>query len=87
MIDAAQIMDMIGKLIPLSLLAGIAMAVIHFFRSYMEVCVQYYIVLMQIRPFLICSYARKRVVIRVVHDCRDTVFPRNPDSHGGLSGK
>lgn len=27
-----------------------------------------------------CAYARKRVVNRVVHDCKYATFPINPDS-------
>ena len=83
MIDTAQIMDRIGKLDLLSMLAAIVKAVIRFFRSYMEEEIQHYIVLSQVRPYFKCLKARKSVVNRIVHDCRDTVFPRNPDSRCG----
>ena len=80
MIDTAQIVDWIGKLDLLSMLAAIVKAVIRFFRSYMEEEIQHYIVLSQVRPYFKCLKARKSVVNRIVHDCKHTVFPRNPDS-------
>lgn len=87
MFDVAQIMDMIGILILLSLLAAVAIAVVRFFRSYGKLAGQHSIKLAPVLPYFTCPYVRKRVVNRVVHDCKHTVFPRNPDSRAGLSGK
>lgn len=34
-----------------------------------------------------CPNVRKRIQNKVVHDCKDTVHRRSPDSRPGLSGK
>lgn len=86
MFDAAQITDMMGILILLSLLAAIAMAVIRFFRSYGKPAGQHSIKLAPVLPYFSYPYARKRVVNRIVHDCKHTVFPGNPDSVQGYPG-
>lgn len=76
-LDAAQIMDLAGTLVPLSMLAGIAMAVIRFIRTYMEVCAKVYAEYVQ--PDLNCPYARERVFSKSTHDHKYAVFTGSPD--------
>lgn len=84
-LDAVKIMDIARTLVPLAMLAAIAILAIRFIRTYMEVCIDDFTIYM--RPFFMCAYARKSVNNRTVHDCRNALFPINPDSRAGLSGK
>lgn len=84
-LDTVKIMDIPWTLIPLSMLAAIAILNIGFIRSYMDVevdCITIYVL-----PFFMSAYARKRVFNRVIHNRKDATFPINPDSKESLSGK
>jgi hypothetical protein len=83
-LDAVKIMDIAGTLIPLAMLAAIAILAIRFIRTYMGICIDCFTIYMQ--PFFMCAYARKRVVNRIIHDCKNAVFPINPDNGRGYPG-
>lgn len=72
-LDAAKIMDIAEKLISMLMLAYAALLFIRFIRSYMGVCIYYFTIYIQ--PLFKCAYARKRVVHRVAHQCKDALFP------------
>jgi hypothetical protein len=84
-LETVRIIDIAGTLIPLSLLAAIATLTIDFVRGYLGVRTDY--ITISVFPFFISTYARKRVVNKIVHDCKHNLFPINPDSRAGLSGK
>ena len=83
-VDAAKIMD-IARIVSFAvMLACMALLFIRFMNFYLSACVHYLIV--QRGAIFDCPYARKRVVNRIVHDHKNSVFTENPDSRAGLSG-
>lgn len=84
-LDAIKIMDIARAIIPLAMLADIAIMAIRFIRKYIGICVVNFS--SYILPFLIFAYARKRTGNKVVHDYKNAVYRKNPDSGAGLSGK
>jgi hypothetical protein len=84
-VDAAKIMD-IARMISLAvMLAYMAMLFIRFMSFYLSGRIWY--INISIQTIFNCPYARKRVVNRVVHNCKHAVHRTNPDSRAGLSGK
>jgi hypothetical protein len=83
--DAAKIRDIAGKLSQWAMLAAMVTLCISFFRAYMAAAVWFYT--LTVKPLFNCTYARKRVINRIVHHRKFAVFAGNPDSRAGLSGK
>lgn len=83
--DATRIIDIAGTLIPLSMLALIAMLCIRFIMRYTGLCIWHYTIC--IKPFFICDYARKRVMGRVIYRRKFAVFTINPDNGRGYPGE
>lgn len=84
MLDAAKIRDIAGKLSQWAMLAAMVTLCIRSIRAYMAAVVRLYTP--SAPPVLTCTYARKRVVNRVIHHRKFAVFAINPDSRAGLSG-
>lgn len=83
-LDAVKTMNIARTLIPVAMLAAIAILTIRFIRMYMVACIDYFTIYIQ--PLFKCAYARKRVLNRIAHDCKNAVFPINPDSGLGYPG-
>lgn len=84
-VDAARITD-IARIISLTLmLAYMALLFIRFMVFYLSGLIWY----TNISGWTVfnCPYARKRNSNRIVHDHKNSVFRKNPDSRAGLSGK
>ena len=84
-IDAVKIMDIARTLVPLAMLAAIAILAIRFIRTYTGLCIWYDTICIQ--SFFICDYARKRIMGRIIYRCKYAVFKINPDSGLGYPGK
>ncbi|MBC8988178.1 hypothetical protein H9X96_20685 [Pedobacter sp. N36a] len=84
-VDAAKIMD-IARIISLTvILAYMALLFIRFMSFYLSG--RMWSINISIQTIFNCPYARKRVVNRIVHDCKNAVHRTIPDSRAGLSGK
>ncbi|RYD98762.1 MAG: hypothetical protein EOP54_06580 [Sphingobacteriales bacterium] len=83
-VDAAKLTDITRIIFLTVMLAYMALLFIRFIKVYLSV------VMMSVISFsaiFYCYNARKRVVNRIVHDCKNAVHRTNPDSRAGLSGK
>lgn len=83
-LDAVKIMDIARTLIPMAMLAAIAILALRFIGTYIGLCIWF--VTIRTGPFFICDYARKRVMGRVIYRRKYAVFTINPDSGLGYPG-
>lgn len=83
--DAATIRDMAEDYNSKVMLAAMAALCIRFIRRYMAACLWFYTI--NIRPLLNHAYVRKRVIPISVHDRKDALFTKNPNSRAGLFGQ
>ena len=83
-LNTAQLIDIAGIISLIAMLAFAVMLVLRCIRKCKGIFEKHYAV--TIPPALNGAYARKRVGKRTAHDCKNAVFPRNPDSRAGLSG-
>jgi hypothetical protein len=67
------------------ILAAMAALCIRFIRRYMAVCLWFYTITAQ--PLFNHAYVRKRVIHLSVHDRKDALFTKNPNSRAGLFGQ
>ena len=79
-VDAAKIVD-IARITSLAvMLAYMAVLLIRFMSFYLSGRIWY--INISIQTIFNCPYARKKVVNRVIHDCKNAVHRTNPDSRG-----
>jgi hypothetical protein len=83
--DAATIRDMAEDYNSKVMLAAMAALCIRFIRRYMAACLWFYTI--NIRPLFNHAYVRKRVTYTSVHDRKEAVFTKNPNSRAGLFGQ
>ena len=84
MLDAATIRDMAEAIASHTVFAAMAMLCIHFITAYMAASVWFQTI--SIMSFFTCTYPRKRVVNRIIHDRKFALFTKNPNSRAGLFG-
>lgn len=83
-VDTAKITDMARIISFVTMLAYAALLFIRFISGYLSCCVEY--IFIHLETIFNCAYARKRVINKVVHDRKYTVFAGNPDSGQGYPG-
>lgn len=83
--DAATIRDMAEDYNSKVMLAAMAALCIRFIRRYMAACLWFYTI--NIRPLFNHAYVRKRITHTSVHDRKDALFTKNPNSRAGLFGQ
>jgi hypothetical protein len=83
--DAATIRDMAEDYNSKVMLAAMAALFIRFIRRYMAGCLWFYTI--NIRPLFNHAYVRKRITHTSVHDRKDALFTKNPNSRAGLFGQ
>ncbi|RZJ76920.1 MAG: hypothetical protein EOO45_00440 [Flavobacterium sp.] len=84
-VDAAKIMDIARIISLVAMLAYMALLFIRFMSAYLANNVHYFS--LQLEAMFGCPYARKRTAKKIVHNCKNAVFTKSPDSLAGLSGK
>lgn len=83
--DAATIRDMAEDYNSKVMLAAMAALCIRFIRRYMAACLWFYPI--SIRPLFNHAYVRKRITHTSVHDRKDALFTKTPNSRAGLFGQ
>jgi hypothetical protein len=83
--DAATIRDMAEDYNSKVMLAAMAALCIRFIRRYMAACLWFYTI--NIWPLFNHAYVRKRITHTSVHDRKDALFTKYPNSRAGLFGQ
>jgi hypothetical protein len=83
--DAVTIRDMAEDYNSKVMLAAMAALCIRFIQRYMAACLWFYTI--NIRPLFNHAYVRKRITHTSVHDRKDALFTKNPNSRAGLFGQ
>ncbi|SDE98052.1 hypothetical protein SAMN05216464_111164 [Mucilaginibacter pineti] len=82
--DAATIRDMAEDYNSKVMLAAMAALCIRFIQRYMAAYLWFYTI--NIRPLFNQAYVRKRITHTSVHDRKEALFTKNPNSRAGLFG-
>ncbi|MEO6521554.1 MAG: hypothetical protein ABIN91_07750 [Mucilaginibacter sp.] len=83
-LNAATIREMAEALASRAMLPAMVMLCIRFIMAYMAASVWFKTI--SITSFFTCTYARKRMVNRIIHHRKYALFTKNPNSRAGLFG-